>query len=161
MSELLIEFFSEEIPPNLQISTRKQFQKLLEEKLSEANIKYGSFEVYSTPTRIVTHISELPDKIKILPAEIKGPKVGVPEKVLENFAKSRFVSLSELYEKKTEKGNFHFVKIKGKEINSEEELIKCILKSLNEISWKKSMKWSDYEMSWGRPLRSIIAIFEK
>ena len=40
MSELLIEFFSEEIPPNLQISTRKQFQKLLEEKLSEANIKY-------------------------------------------------------------------------------------------------------------------------
>ena len=70
MSELLIEFFSEEIPPNLQISTRKQFQKLLEEKLSEANIKYKNFEVYSTPTRIVAHISELPDKIKILPAEI-------------------------------------------------------------------------------------------
>ena len=111
MSELLIEFFSEEIPPNLQISTRKQFQKLLEEKLFEANIKYKNFEVYSTPTRIVTHISELPDKIKILPAEIKGPKVGVPEKVLENFAKSRFVSLSELYEKKTDKGNFHFVNI--------------------------------------------------
>ena len=21
------------------------------------------------------------------------------------------------------------------------------------------MKWSDYEMSWGRPLRSILAIF--
>ena len=131
MSELLIEFFSEEIPPNLQISTRNQFQKLLEEKLSEAKIKHGNFKVYSTPTRIVAHISELPDKIKILPAEIKGPKVGVPEKVLENFAKSRFVSLSELYEKKTDKGNFYFVKIKGKEINSEEELIKCILKSLN------------------------------
>ena len=76
MSELLIEFFSEEIPSNLQISTRKQFQKLLEEKLFEANIKYKNFEVYSTPTRIVAHISELPDKIKILPAEIKGPKVG-------------------------------------------------------------------------------------
>ena len=159
MSELLIEFFSEEIPPNLQISTRKQFKKILGEKLYEANIKYRNFEIYSTPTRVAAHISELPDKIKILPAEIKGPKVGVPEKVLENFAKSRFVSLSELYEKKTEKGNFHFVKIKGKEINSEEELIKCILKSLNEISWKKSMKWSDYEMSWGRPLRSILAIF--
>ena len=45
MSELLIEFFSEEIPPNLQISTRKQFKKLLEEKLYEANIKYGNFEI--------------------------------------------------------------------------------------------------------------------
>ena len=119
MSELLIEFFSEEIPPNLQINTRKQFKKILEENLYEANIKYGNFEIYSTPTRVATHISELPDKIKILTAEIKGPKVGVPQKVLENFAKSRFVSLNEIYEKKTEKGNFHFVKIKGKEINSE------------------------------------------
>ena len=96
MSELLIEFFSEEIPPNLQISTRKQFQKLLEEKLFEANIEHGNFEIYSTQTRVSAHISELPDKINILPAEIKGPKVGVPEKVLENFAKSRFVSISEI-----------------------------------------------------------------
>ncbi len=159
MSELFIEFFSEEIPPNLQISTRNQLQKLLVNKLSEANLKYDNFEIYSTPTRIAVCIFGLPDKIKILPTEIKGPKVGVPEKVLENFSKSRSVNLSELYEKKTEKGNFFFAKIKGKEINSEEELIKCILKSLDEISWKKSMKWSDYEMSWGRPLRSILAIF--
>ena len=159
MSELFIEFFSEEIPPNLQISARNQLHKLLVDKLSDANLKYDNFEIYSTPTRIAACISGLPYKIKILPAEIKGPKVGVPEKVLENFAKSRSVDLSELYEKKTEKGNFFFVKIKGKEINSEEELVKCILKSLDEISWKKSMKWSDHEMSWGRPLRSILAIF--
>ena len=159
MSELFIEFFSEEIPPNLQISVRNQLQKLLSENLSEANLKHENFEIYSTPTRIAACISGLPDKIKILPAEIKGPKVGVQEKVLENFAKSKSVNLSDLFEKKTEKGNFYFVKIKGKEINSEEELIKCILKSLSEISWKKSMKWANHEMSWGRPLRSILAIF--
>ena len=39
MSELLIEFFSEEIPPNLQISARNQFQKLLVDKLSEEKLK--------------------------------------------------------------------------------------------------------------------------
>ena len=159
MSELFIEFFSEEIPPNLQISARGQLKKSLDENLTESNLKYKNFEIYSTPTRIAACISGLPDKIKILPAEIKGPKVGVPEKVLENFAKSRSVNLSDLYEKNTERGNFHFVKIKGKEINSEEELIKCILKSLSQISWKKSMKWSEYEMNWGRPLRSLLAIF--
>ena len=31
MSELLIELFSEEMPPNLQISARAQFKKLLNE----------------------------------------------------------------------------------------------------------------------------------
>ena len=63
MSELLIEFFSEEIPPNLQISTRKQFQKLLGEKLSESKIKYGDFEIYSTPTRLTIFISGLSNKV--------------------------------------------------------------------------------------------------
>tara|TARA_A100001011_G_scaffold373238_1_gene432435 strand:- start:332 stop:2386 length:2055 start_codon:yes stop_codon:yes gene_type:complete len=159
MSELLIEFFSEEMPPNLQISARKQFYKFFSENLSQSNLKYKKFEIYSTPTRLVTFISEIPNKIKLLAGEIKGPKVGVPEKVLENFAKSKSVSLADLYEKKIEKGNFYFIKIKSKEINSEDELIKCILKSISSISWKKSMKWSDHELNWGRPLRSILAIF--
>ena len=122
MSELLIEFFSEEIPPNLQISARNQFQKLLVDKLSEEKFKYDNFEIHSTPTRLTICISGLPNKIKILPAEIKGPKVGVPEHILENFVKSKGVDLNKIYEKKTEKGNFFFVKIKGKEIDSNEVL---------------------------------------
>ena len=52
-------------------------------------------------------------------------------------------------------------KLKGREIRTEDELIKIIPKSLNEISWKKSMKWSNYDLNWGRPLRSILSIFNK
>ena len=159
MSELLIELFSEEIPPNLQISARSQFNKLLNESFSSSNLKYENFKIYSTPTRIVACISGLPIKIKILPAEIKGPKKGVPSNVLENFAKSKGIEKNDLYEKKLEKGSFYFFKVKGKEINSEEEILRCITKSLNGISWKKSMKWSDHELSWGSPLKSILLIF--
>jgi glycyl-tRNA synthetase beta chain len=32
-------------------------------------------------------------------------------------------------------------------------------KALASISWKKSMKWSDHNLMWGRPLRSIFALF--
>jgi glycyl-tRNA synthetase beta chain len=32
-------------------------------------------------------------------------------------------------------------------------------KALASISWKKSMKWSDHSLMWGRPLRSIYALF--
>ena len=159
MSELLIELFSEEIPPNLQISARKQFKKLFTENLYTINLKPKVFEIYSTPTRLVSIITGLPNKIKILPAEIKGPKLGVPENVVENFAKSKGTNAADLFEKKLEKGTFYFAKIKGKEINTEEELIKCIKKSLKGISWKKSMKWSDHDMGWGRPLKSILSIF--
>ena len=160
MSELLIELFSEEMPPNLQISARTQFKKLLNEEISSLNLKYKIFEVYSTPTRLTVFISGLPNKIKILPSEIKGPKLGVPQNVIENFAKSKNINVEDLYKKELEKGTFYFAKIKGKEINTEDELAKIILKSLNGISWKKSMKWSNYELSWGRPLRFILSVFK-
>ena len=161
MSELLIELFSEEMPPNLQISARAQFKKLLNEEISSLNLKYKNFEVYSTPTRLTVFISGLPNKIKILASEIKGPKLGVPQNVVENFARSKNINVEDLYKKELEKGTFYFAKIKGKEINTEDELTKIIPKSLNGISWKKSMKWSDYELSWGRPLRFILSVFNQ
>ena len=36
---------------------------------------------------------------------------------------------------------------------------KIFPKVLSSINWKKSMKWSDHDLLWGRPLRSIFAIF--
>jgi len=161
MSELLIELFSEEMPPNLQTNARNQLKKLFSEELSSVSLSYKDLEIYSTPTRLTIFISGLPKKIKILPSEVKGPKLGVPQNIVENFARSKSVSVDDLYEKKLEKGTFYFVKLKGKEINTEDELIKIIPKSLNGISWKKSMKWSDHDLSWGRPLRSILSIFDK
>ena len=161
MPELFIELFSEEMPPNLQISARDQLKKIFDKNLSLLNLKYKNFQIFSTPTRLTIFISGLPSRIKILPSEVKGPKLGVPQNVVENFAKSKNISIDDLYEKKLDKGTFYFAKIKGSEINIEDELIKYIPDSLKAISWKKSMKWSDYDLSWGRPLRSILAIFNK
>ena len=41
----------------------------------------------------------------------------------------------------------------------EEILISILPKALASISWKKSMKWSDHNLLWGRPLRSIFTLF--
>ena len=40
-----------------------------------------------------------------------------------------------------------------------EELRTIIPETLSAYSWKKSMKWSTYDLNWARPLRSIIALF--
>ena len=31
---------------------------------------------------------------------------------------------------------------------------------LDKISWNKSMKWGDYNLFWGRPLKSILCVFD-
>ena len=90
MSELLIELFSEEIPPKLQINARNQIKKLLIEELSSNNLSYEDIDVFSTPTRIAIYIFGLPSKIKVLPSEVKGPKLGVPQKIVESFAKKNY-----------------------------------------------------------------------
>ena len=161
MSELLIELFSEEIPSNLQINARKQLENLLKQNLFSSNLEPKTLEIFSTPTRLAIFITGLPKIIKIPSTEIKGPKVGVSEDVINNYAKSKNLNISDLLEKKTEKGNFYFAKIKGREINTENELAKIIPLALKDISWKKSMKWSDFELNWGRPLISILAIFNE
>jgi glycyl-tRNA synthetase beta chain len=161
MAELLLELYSEEIPPELQKGARSQLKQIIENSFKEDDINYKNLSVYSSPTRLTLHIKELDEKIQILSKEIKGPKVGSSEQILKGFIKAKNVTQKELFEKETEKGKFYFIKTAPKTILVEDLLAKILPKALNSISWKKSMKWSDYTLMWGRPLRSIFANFNK
>ena len=84
------------------------------------------------------------EKIKIEPREIKGPKVGSSDQILQGFIKAKNITQSDLIEKETAKGKFYFIKTAPKNILVEELLILMLPKALASISWKKSMKWSDH-----------------
>ena len=64
MAELLLELYSEEIPPSLQISARNQLKFLIENSLKENEIKFKDLQVYSSPTRLTLFVKGLPDKTK-------------------------------------------------------------------------------------------------
>ena len=55
MPELLLELYSEEVPPQLQIAARSQIKQLVENSLKEDNVKYKELSVYSSPTRLTLH----------------------------------------------------------------------------------------------------------
>ena len=159
MAELLLELYSEEIPPQLQIAARSQVKQFIEISFKEENVKYKGLSVYSSPTRLTLVINELSDQIKKESKEIKGPKVDSPDQVIQGFIKAKNVSEKDLMEKDTEKGKFYFIKTQSQTILVEDLLNKIIPKIIAAINWKKSMKWSDHNLMWGRPLRSIFARF--
>ena len=159
MAELLLELYSEEIPPQLQIGARNQLKQFFEKSFVEEGIKYKEISIYSSPTRLTLAVKDLAEKIKIESKEIKGPKVGSPDLILQGFMKAKNVSQNDLVEKETEKGKFYFIKTEPKNTLVEELLILMLPKALASISWKKSMKWSDHNLMWARPLRSIFALF--
>ncbi len=159
MAELLMELYSEEIPPQLQIAARSQVKQFIEVSFKENNIEYKELAVYSSPTRLMLVIKGLHNQIKTESKVIKGPKVDSSNQVIQGFIKSKKISETDLIEKDTEKGKFYFIKIQSQSILVEDLLKNIIPKTISSISWKKSMKWSDHNLMWGRPLRSIFAMY--
>ena len=104
MPEFLLELYSEEIPPQLQINARNQLKQQMEQSFKEEGVQYKECLEYSSPTRLSIYIKNLPEKIKIKAKEIKGPKAGVPENILQGFTNSHNVSEKDLFKKETEKG---------------------------------------------------------
>ena len=85
MTEFLLELYSEEIPPQLQISARTQLKQFIENTFKGENIKYKELSVYSSPTRLTLFIKDMSEKIEIDSKEIKGPKVGSSDRSYTRF----------------------------------------------------------------------------
>ena len=161
MAEFFLELFSEEIPAGLQKNLRNklldEFQKFFSEK-SIASKKNFSL---STPNRLVIVFEGLKKQIRILPQEIKGPQTNAPEKAVEGFIRANKIEKKDLFKNKTEKGEFYFYKTKSKLLNTKDLLIEFVPKLLESHQWKKSMKWGEFDLNWGRPLKSILSVFDK
>jgi len=161
MSEFFLELFSEEIPSSLQKNLREDlldnFNKLFNEKL----IPFKKSSSYSTPNRLLIVFEGLQKKILIKSEEIKGPNTNSPEVALNGFMRSNNVSKKNLFKKKTDKGEFYFFKIKSKKLSTHDFLEEFTPLMLEKIKWKKSMKWGEFDLYWGRPLKLILALFDK
>tara|TARA_Y100000590_G_scaffold211822_1_gene240063 strand:+ start:1459 stop:3525 length:2067 start_codon:yes stop_codon:yes gene_type:complete len=161
MSELFIELFSDEIPSKLQIDARKKIKEIIAEKLLKKEINFKTSKSFSTPKRLALVFEGIPEKIEQKKKIIRGPRTNAPEVAIDGFVKSNNLRREDIYKKKIEKGEFYFASIKPRFIDVLKELQFIIPDALQAYSWKKSMKWSVYDLNWGRPLKSIIAIFNK
>ena len=161
MSEFFLELFSEEIPAGLQKNLRENLLKSFNNFFNEKSISFKRSSSYSTPNRLVILFEGLQKQTILKSEEIKGPSTKAPDLAIEGFIRSNQILKQNLYEKETEKGNFFFFKTKSKKLYTHELLEEFVPKILNKIQWKKSMRWGNFSLNWGRPLKSILAIFNK
>ena len=161
MAEFLLELFSEEIPANLQSNARTNLLESFKKFFEKENINYkDDTKVFSTPNRLVLCFKKIEREIHQKSAEIRGPNTNAPDNAIEGFLKSNLIQKQDLYKKITDKGEFFFYKKPSRKIKSEEVLKSNIPNILESLTWKKSMKWGEYSLYWGRPLKSILAIFD-
>ena len=161
MSEFFLELFSEEIPSSLQKSLRRDLLDDFNKFFSSKSISYKKSSSYSTPNRAVLLFEGLQKQVILKSQEIRGPNINAPQIATDGFIRSNNISKKELFKKKIEKGEFYFFKTKSKKLNTNDLLEEFVPLILKEIQWKKSMKWGKFDLNWGRPLKSILAIYNK
>ena len=161
MSEFFLELFSEEIPPKLQTEAREDILNKIKELFERESIKFDKVSCsFSTPNRLVVFFNSVQREVVKSPKEIKGPNISASQIALEGFLKSNNITIRNLYKRKSEKGEFYFYKTKKKKIETFDLLKNEIPNLLSNVKWKKSMRWGSYDLHWGRPLKSILAVFD-
>jgi len=161
MSEFFLELFSEEIPSSLQTNLRSDLLNAFKDLFEKKTIKFKNSATYSTPNRLIILFEGVEREITLKSEEIKGPNIKAPNEALEGFLRSNNLDKSKVYKKTTDKGEFYFYKTSSKKLNTHSILEVSIPEILKKIQWKKSMKWGNFELNWARPLKSILAVFDK
>ncbi len=160
MTELLIEFFSEEIPARMQARAADDLKRLVTDKLAANGLTFATAEAHSTPRRLALVVDGLPERTADVREEKKGPRVGSPEQAVAGFLKSAGLdSLDQCEQRDTGKGVFYFAVTEKKGRETAAVLAEIIPAAMAELPWPKSMRWGTGTVRWVRPLHSIIALF--
>ena len=161
MSDFFLELFSEEIPVSLQKNLRSGLLEDIDKCFDEKAIKSKKKFSISTPNRLVIAFQGLDKEVLVKSKEIKGPSVDSPLKALDGFLKTHNIEKKKIYKKRIDKGEFYFFKTKAEKLKTFDLLENNLPKIINDFKWKKSMKWGSFELNWGRPLKSILCVFDK
>ncbi|HKY85992.1 MAG TPA: glycine--tRNA ligase subunit beta, partial [Pseudorhodoplanes sp.] len=166
MPDLLLEFFSEEIPARMQPRAAEDLKKLVTDRLVAAGLVYEGAKAFATPRRLALAVHGIPARQPDVREEKKGPRVGAPDGAIAGFLKSAGLkSIGEAkVEKDAKKGDF-YVAIVEKPGRAAIEVIGEIVPDIvRNFPWPKSMRWGvpsaqPGALNWVRPLHSIVATF--
>ncbi|MHC4270326.1 MAG: glycine--tRNA ligase subunit beta [Planctomycetota bacterium] len=168
MSNLLLEIGTEEIPAGYISPALKQMEELFAELVKKNRINFESIHTTGTPRRLVLFVSGLPQRQEDIVQEIKGPSAkvafdekGKPSKAAIGFAGSQGVNAEDFKVVDTPKGKYCYA-VKEIEGQMVLDLLPDILTSIiTSISFPKSMRWKADKMYFARPIRGIMALFDK
>ena len=160
MTDLILEFYSEEIPAGMQAPAAADLQKKVADFLKSNGIEDVALETFCAPQRLALLGRNLPVELAEQREEKKGPRVDAPEKAIEGFLKANgLTSTNGLSVREDPKGSFYILEevIPGRNFSAAlEDFVPELVRGFN---WPKSMRWGDGTLRWVRPLRALLCMF--
>lgn len=165
--DFLLEIGLEEMPAKYVTSSVRQLKERVADWLLENKISYENIETYATPRRLALIVKAMADKQEDRIEEAKGPakKIALDEngnwsKAALGFARSQQVDPSELGFQAFKGVDYLFVK---KEVPGQPtiSLLPEIKACITAMNFPVSMHWGSNEMRFIRPIKWLIALFDK
>jgi glycyl-tRNA synthetase beta chain len=165
MPDLLLEFFSEEIPARMQARAADDLKKLVTDKLVEAGLTYEGAKAFATPRRLTLAVAGVPVRQPDVKEERKGPRVGAPQNAIAGFLKAAgLASIEQAKVQEDKRGNFYTATIERPGKPAIEVIAAIVPEVAKSFPWPKSMRWGAASaepgaLAWVRPLHSVVALF--
>ncbi|MBT4575879.1 MAG: glycine--tRNA ligase subunit beta [Candidatus Cloacimonetes bacterium] len=163
----LFELGVEEIPAAYIAGAIKTIKDHFEINLKKANLEYDELQLFSSPRRFAIKITSLQSQQKDEVIQRVGPTKemaytadGKLTNAALGFLRGAGAEESDIIIKQTPKGDKIAIKkeIRGKSATS--ILVNLIKEAINGIKFQKSMKWGSSKLSFARPIRWILALFD-
>ncbi len=161
MPDLLLEFYSEEIPARMQARAGGDLVRIMTETLTQAGLPVGTARYCSGPRRIAFIAEGVPAQSAPSREERKGPRVGSPAKAVEGFLRAAgLTSLEDCEVVKDPKGDYYLAKSEKPGRSGASIIAEAVPVVVRKFPWPKSMRWGSGRIRWIRPLHSILCLFD-
>ncbi|HEY3820468.1 MAG TPA: glycine--tRNA ligase subunit beta [Polyangiaceae bacterium] len=167
---LLLEIGVEELPSSFVDAALVALPKIVAEELGRVRLSHGEVRALGTPRRLSVLVADVATRQLDLDEEVIGPpesvafKDGKPTKAAEAFAAKLGASVESLVvvEKQAaakQKAGRYVVGRRVEKGRAAMELLPAALASTAAaIPFRKSMRWADLDVAFGRPVQWLVAL---
>ena len=165
--DLLLEIGVEELPSAFVESAVAALPGLLADRLVELRLVHGEIHSGGTPRRLAVWAANVAERQPDLDEQVLGPPVrvafdakGLPTKAATSFAAKLGCPVEALSRIETPKGEYLAAQRKEAGAAATMLLPAALARLCGEIEFKKSMRWADGDVAFGRPVRWIVALYD-
>jgi len=164
--ELFLEIGTEEIPAAFLPKAIKDMDDMIRKALGDARITYGTVRTMATPRRLCLAVTQVSSRQADQVVEKMGPAKkaafdaqGNPTRAAIGFAKGQGLEVNDLQTIATEKGEYLMARKTIAGVPTLELLPEILSRIVLGLPFRKSMRWSDLDIRFARPIHWIVALF--
>ncbi len=165
MNPLLLEIGTEEIPAGYIQPALDALASNLTARMAQARIDHDAVHVFGTPRRLVVRLDDVADRQKAVTEEVLGPPEriafddqGQPTVPARKFSEKVGVPINKLKVMETEKGRYLSATLSDKGLPTRTVLRELLPEIIMSTPFPKTMRWSDLNIAFARPIQSILAL---